>query len=241
MKRPLSLVKIWGSLLFCGCYYGPTRPLLLPLEDEPGKRKQYTATLEAPAPRFILDSTEHKTVNTASIGLRLPVGKQSAVELSTSGVQFEFIHLKLPHLQLGTAHKLGQGVEGDILSMSSSRHLIAFMNLAQANLKVPYLRGLWLGTGLQFDLRGYSYSTGTNSTSPIESITFREYDFFYVQSLFLRKHDWLFYSAFASPPFLNKPGYTVRFNDWETPQSTGVAARKLGDFSLRFGVTREIK
>lgn len=241
MKPAPPVMKTLTALLLCGCYYGPTRPLLLPLEDEPGKRKQFTAGFETPVPRFILDSSEHKTVNTASIGLRLPVGKQSAVELSTSGVQFEFLYWKRPGIQFGTAHKIGQGTEGDLLSLNASRHLIAFMNLAQLNVKAPYVKGLWLGSGLEFDLRGYNYSPGTTSGSAIESMTFREYDFFYVQSLFFRKHGWLFYGTLASPPLLNKPGYTVRYEDWETPQRTGIASRKQGDVSLRFGLTREIK
>lgn len=237
----MTSVRFLGGLFFWGCYYGPTRPLLLPLEDEPGKRKQYTVGVEAPKPRFILDSTEHKTVNTASIGIRLPVGKQSAVELSTSGVQFEFLYLKRPGIQFGTAHKLGQGSQGDPFGSTPNSHLIALMHVAQVNLKAPFITGLWLGTGLEYDLRGYTYSSEMNSESAIESITFREYDFFYVQSLYFRKNDWLLYGSFASPPFLNKPGYTVRFNDWETPQATGVASRKAGGYSVRVGLAREIK
>lgn len=229
---------ILSGFVFYGCYYGPTRPVLLPIEEARVNATSIAVAVEAPKVRFSIDSTSHETINTASLGFRWRASRKMAYEFSSSGIQLELLHFANASLQVGTVHKIGLGLEGDYFGLTSSSHLLAFMNLAQVNWKLPFVQGAWVGTGIESDLRGYEYSSGSNSETGIRSIIFREYDVFLIQSAFQKIGPWWIQVSVNSPPLINRPGYTVKFKDFDTPENTGAAWRRPHDYTWRFGVSR---
>lgn len=196
--------------------------------------------LETPETGFSMGSSSYTAIRVRSAGIRRRLTKNAGIEVSQNGVQAEFNHYHAGRVQFGTIHKIGMGLEGDFFATGvDERHVVALMNLVQVNYRVPWVERVWLGLGLEQDLRSHtrSFSDSKSESTGVESVRVMEHDIYVTENIIIKAGGLLLYASAYSAPFVQTPVYEIRHTRSSGKETErGLATRRKRDFSYRFGM-----